>query len=91
MLLFSPAICKRIKGVAGDVVYYLNKNKIPTIVKVPDGHVWLLGDNPSNSNDSRYYGPVPLALLQGRVIAKCGLTPPHFSGVDTIHAKSEEG
>jgi mitochondrial inner membrane protease subunit 1 len=37
---------------------------------VPDGHVWLEGDNASNSSDSRVYGPLPMALIQGRVIAR---------------------
>ena len=37
---------------------------------VPAGHVWLQGDNPANSTDSRHYGPVPLALVQGRVVLK---------------------
>lgn len=53
-------------------------------LRIPDGNVWLLGDNPSNSNDSRSYGPVPLNLLQGRVIGKIGLNPPHISHIDTI-------
>ena len=29
--------------------------------------MWLQGDNTRNSNDSRHYGPVPLAMLRGRV------------------------
>ncbi|RUS21821.1 IMP1 inner mitochondrial membrane peptidase-like protein [Endogone sp. FLAS-F59071] len=37
---------------------------------VPPGHVWLGGDNMSNSTDSRLYGPVPLALVKGRVFAR---------------------
>jgi signal peptidase I len=35
--------------------------------QVPPHHVWLQGDNTRNSNDSRHYGPVPLAMLRGRV------------------------
>jgi signal peptidase I len=35
---------------------------------VPPDAVWLLGDNQRNSIDSRHYGPVPLALITGRVI-----------------------
>ena len=35
--------------------------------QIPPHHVWLQGDNTRNSNDSRHYGPVPLAMLRGRV------------------------
>jgi inner membrane protease subunit 1 len=40
------------------------------LVVVPDGHVWLEGDNPSNSSDSRHYGPVPASLIVGRVLCR---------------------
>ena len=44
------------------------------VLQVPKGHVWLQGDNAINSTDSRHYGPVPYALLQGRVFLKvCAL------------------
>ncbi|KXJ23196.1 Mitochondrial inner membrane protease subunit 1 [Exaiptasia diaphana] len=39
-------------------------------IKVPKGHVWLLGDNPDDSRDSRDYGPVPYGLITGRVCFK---------------------
>lgn len=38
--------------------------------QVPSHHVWLQGDNTRNSNDSRHYGPVPVALVRGRVCFK---------------------
>ena len=37
---------------------------------MPEGHCWMLGDNLSESRDSRAYGPVPLALIKGKVAAK---------------------
>lgn len=39
-------------------------------IRIPKGHVWLAGDNTSNSTDSRMYGPVPLAMIKGQVLAK---------------------
>ena len=39
-------------------------------IRVPKGKVWVEGDNPANSRDSRTYGPIPLALVYGRVLAR---------------------
>lgn len=38
--------------------------------QVPKGHVWLQGDNQFVSRDSREYGPVPAALVKGKVVFK---------------------
>ena len=35
---------------------------------VPADTAWLLGDNASNSIDSRHYGPVPISRITSRVI-----------------------
>ena len=52
--------------------------------EVPEGHVWLQGDNLSNSTDSRHYGPVPLGMVQGRVVLK--IWPLHeFGRLATNH------
>lgn len=39
-------------------------------IRVPRGYVWAVGDNLSNSTDSRKYGPVPLGLIRGKIIAR---------------------
>lgn len=38
--------------------------------QVPPGHCWITGDNLVMSRDSRTFGPVPLALVQGKVVSK---------------------
>ncbi len=37
-------------------------------VKVPAGSIFVLGDNRDNSNDSRYWGFVPINLVKGRAM-----------------------
>lgn len=41
---------------------------------VPIGHIWLQGDNVTNSTDSRNYGAVPLGLVRSRAV--CKVWPP---------------
>jgi len=37
--------------------------------QVPEGTIYVMGDNRRNSQDSRYMGPVPIAGVMGRVVA----------------------
>ena len=38
-------------------------------VMVPAGCIWVMGDNRTNSKDSRYFGPIPADSVIGRGIA----------------------
>ncbi|MCL2757100.1 MAG: signal peptidase I [Coriobacteriia bacterium] len=35
---------------------------------VPEGYIWVMGDNRTISSDSRYFGPVPVDTVKGRVV-----------------------
>ncbi|KAK9893680.1 LexA/Signal peptidase [Cystobasidium minutum MCA 4210] len=48
--------------------------EVGPFIRVPRGYIWAVGDNLSNSTDSRAYGPVPLGLIRGKIIAR--LWPP---------------
>lgn len=45
-------------------------------IVVPDGHVWVTGDNLSDSIDSRTYSAVPMGLITGKIVG--GLYVPHL-------------
>ena len=76
----AGTVCKRIMGLPGDMILspptrmkqlpLLNQRRHPQILVIPNGHMWLEGDNPMNSNDSRDYGPIPQALVVGRVLCR---------------------
>eukprot|EP00195_Chlamydomonas_chlamydogama_P015273 CAMPEP_0202893102 /NCGR_PEP_ID=MMETSP1392-20130828/2743_1 /ASSEMBLY_ACC=CAM_ASM_000868 /TAXON_ID=225041 /ORGANISM="Chlamydomonas chlamydogama, Strain SAG 11-48b" /LENGTH=117 /DNA_ID=CAMNT_0049577305 /DNA_START=191 /DNA_END=541 /DNA_ORIENTATION=- len=80
----NPAenIIKRVTAVAGEeVVVYPDRDHAEIRkVEVPAGHVWVQGDNLVHSLDSRQYGPVPLALLKGRVIFQVWPQPKSVPG-----------
>ena len=71
----SYSVCKRVIGLEGDIVSLdpsgtkSNRGR-EDWVKVPKGYLWVTGDNLSNSNDSRDYGPVPLGLVRGKIVAR---------------------
>ena len=62
-----------IDGVAQSETYTHGKPTLPltnsTITfpyTVPSGYIWVMGDNRTNSQDSRYFGAVPASSVTGR-------------------------
>ena len=71
----SRIICKRVIGLPGDIICVDPTGvKAPSTehVMIPKGHVWISGDNAAFSRDSRDYGPVPMSLIQARLVARVG-------------------
>lgn len=80
----SHRVCKRITGMPGDIVLIdpsssseltanmaerLHNNGFNKYIKVPEGHVWVTGDNLCHSLDSRSYSALPMALIKGKIVA----------------------
>lgn len=75
--------CKRIVGMPGDLVCVVSKGRdddtvfsqgefatySEDMIRVPEGHCWLAGDNLEWSTDSRIIGPLPLAMIKGKIVA----------------------
>ncbi|PWY67205.1 putative mitochondrial inner membrane protease subunit 1 [Aspergillus heteromorphus CBS 117.55] len=66
---------KRVIGMPGDFVcrdlaFSQEVGKGGEMIQVPEGHVYLGGDNLPWSRDSRNYGPIPMGLINGKIIAR---------------------
>ncbi|XP_037070812.1 mitochondrial inner membrane protease subunit 2-like [Pollicipes pollicipes] len=57
-------LIKRVVGLEGDVVRTLGYRQ--PVVRVPDGHCWVEGDNRGHSLDSNLLGPVAVGLVTAR-------------------------
>lgn len=74
VMLRSPTdphrlLVKRLIATEGDWLS-VPSNAGSKIVKIPQGRCWIEGDNSDHSEDSRSaFGPVPLGLIEGRVMA----------------------
>lgn len=47
-----------------------SQREIPSVVKVPPDSIYVLGDSPANSNDSRLWGPLPTSRIIGNIDEK---------------------
>ncbi|KAG9311787.1 LexA signal peptidase [Chiua virens] len=59
-------IVKRVIAVADDVVQTLPPYP-NSEMRVPEGHIWVEGDEPFRTLDSNAFGPVPLGLVDAKL------------------------
>ncbi len=68
----GDVIIKRVYGLSGDKINAYNAPRDWKLANgdytVPDGCVYVLGDNLPVSQDSRYYGPFKLSDVIGKVV-----------------------
>ena len=67
---FKPGhtIVKRVLYLEGEYAEFLDPRTQEFIkVIIPENHIWIEGDNKTNSRDSRDFGPLSLNLVDGIV------------------------
>ncbi|KAL7550099.1 hypothetical protein ACHAWF_013329 [Thalassiosira exigua] len=69
---FPVPFCEKLRSERGKTKSMSQSQgpKHATSLIVPPNHIWVEGDNPLCSTDSRHYGPLPETALRGRIIMR---------------------
>lgn len=51
-------------------ISHISSHIINNKLVIPNGFVWIEGDNTQNSQDSRNFGPVSQGLIRSKVVAR---------------------
>ncbi|KAG6335522.1 hypothetical protein ID866_3552 [Astraeus odoratus] len=62
----KKTLVKRVLALAGDIIKTLPPYPV-TETLIPEGHIWVEGDEPFHSLDSNNFGPIPLALVDAKL------------------------
>lgn len=74
LVLFHPEestlVVKRCVAGEGDMIEHTIARLFSINTTIPDGYLFVLGDNRPNSIDSREYGLIPMSSVYGRVVGQ---------------------
>lgn len=78
-ILVDPGLRKDIVNYVPNEWGTMEEDEFNTYIRVPDGHVWVTGDNLSHSLDSRTYNALPMGLIKGKIIAANDFNEPFWN------------
>lgn len=64
--LSTRMVTKRVVAVAGDIIA-TRPPRGGRVVTIPEGHVWVEGDERFHSRDSNEYGPIAINLIESKI------------------------
>ncbi len=65
-ILYIDGVAQSESYTGGKVTLPLSNSSITFPYTVPQGCIWVMGDNRTNSQDSRYFGAIPVSSVIGR-------------------------